>query len=226
MNNPKIIYNQPEYSTIFTKEHQENALKTALDTRKFEIEMYWKRATYFWAFIAATFAAYFLLLTSDKAIQIKGFTIVVSAIGYFFSLGWYFVNRGSKLWQSNWERHVDFLESEIQGPLFAYIKIPEHKFKKLSGEYPFSVSKINQLLSFMMVVFWFSTFIFSIFYCFNKLWINNAWQIYYLLTTILIFATALILASCIFKKQSQSFLKEWYDSLSEDEKKGSFISKK
>jgi hypothetical protein len=30
----------------------------ALDIRKFEIELYWKRATYFWTFIGATFAAY------------------------------------------------------------------------------------------------------------------------------------------------------------------------
>lgn len=35
------------------------ALKMALDTRKFEIELYWKRATYFWAFIALAFGAFF-----------------------------------------------------------------------------------------------------------------------------------------------------------------------
>jgi hypothetical protein len=28
------------------------ALQTALDVRKFEIDLYWKRATYFWPFIA------------------------------------------------------------------------------------------------------------------------------------------------------------------------------
>ena len=31
------------------------ALAYALDIRKFEIELYWKRGTYFWAFIAAAF---------------------------------------------------------------------------------------------------------------------------------------------------------------------------
>src|ERR1035437_1957034 len=34
------------------------ALKTALDVRKFEIELYWKRTTYFWAFIVAALVAY------------------------------------------------------------------------------------------------------------------------------------------------------------------------
>lgn len=36
------------------------ALALALDIRKFEIDLYWKRATYFWAFIAAAFAGYAL----------------------------------------------------------------------------------------------------------------------------------------------------------------------
>ena len=34
------------------------ALRFALEIRKFEIELYWKRGTYFWAFIAVAFAAY------------------------------------------------------------------------------------------------------------------------------------------------------------------------
>ena len=34
----------------------EKALEYALETRKFEIELYWERAKYFWAFIAASFA--------------------------------------------------------------------------------------------------------------------------------------------------------------------------
>jgi hypothetical protein len=37
---------------------QKEALAHALEIRRFEIELYWKRATYFWTFIAAAFAAY------------------------------------------------------------------------------------------------------------------------------------------------------------------------
>ena len=32
------------------KDKAEKALDFALDIRKFEIELYWKRVTYFWAF--------------------------------------------------------------------------------------------------------------------------------------------------------------------------------
>ncbi|MCC9001729.1 MAG: hypothetical protein LM549_03765, partial [Candidatus Competibacter sp.] len=40
----------------------ESALEKALDIRKFEIELYWKRAAYFWTLIAAAFAGYFIIL--------------------------------------------------------------------------------------------------------------------------------------------------------------------
>jgi len=39
----------------------EKALNLALDIRKFEIELYWKRATYFWTFIGAALAGYALV---------------------------------------------------------------------------------------------------------------------------------------------------------------------
>ena len=39
------------------------ALERAWKNRDFEIEHYWKRATYFWTFTAATFLGYFTVLT-------------------------------------------------------------------------------------------------------------------------------------------------------------------
>jgi hypothetical protein len=169
----KYINDKKEYDTEFKVRVRKKALKTALDTRKFEIELYWKRATYFWAFIVASLTAYFVLLNSSNFSKISGFTIVISAIGFFFSLGWYFVNRGSKHWQENWEQHVAFLEVEFQGPLFGYVKNPKDPFSKLFKGYPFSVSKINQILSIIMTVFWFGTFVFSIFLSFDYLYYFN-----------------------------------------------------
>ena len=109
-----------EFNNDSTKENRKvvQALKVALDTRKFEIELYWKRATYFWAFIATSFTAYFLLLNSNNIANNKFFTIIISLIGYLFSLGWYFVNCGSKYWQENWEQHVANLEQPYIGTLF------------------------------------------------------------------------------------------------------------
>jgi len=44
------------------KARYKSALKQALDIRKFEIEMYWKRATYFWTFISVIYGGYFYLV--------------------------------------------------------------------------------------------------------------------------------------------------------------------
>src|SRR3954453_2108820 len=91
---------------------QAEALRTALDIRKFEIDLYWKRAAYFWTFIAAAFAGYFVL---QKEGADPANLSVVTSLGCLFSLGWYFVNRGSSSWQRNWERHVDLLEDPVTG---------------------------------------------------------------------------------------------------------------
>lgn len=40
------------------QEKNKLALDRAWQTRNFEIEMYWKRASYFWAFIATSFGGY------------------------------------------------------------------------------------------------------------------------------------------------------------------------
>jgi lipopolysaccharide export LptBFGC system permease protein LptF len=69
------------------------ALAEAHKNRKFEIDLYWKRATYFWTFIAAAFAGYFLL---QNGASNSTTSFVVACLGFVFSLSWYFVNRGSK----------------------------------------------------------------------------------------------------------------------------------
>jgi hypothetical protein len=125
------------------------ALDRALDIRKFEIDLYWKRATYFWAFLAVTLAGYFTLRAANIADEIKGDALlIVSCLGVVFSVTWYFVNRASKFWQENWENHVNLLEGKVIGPLYeTVLGDADIRFWKLSGPYPFSVSKLNQILS-------------------------------------------------------------------------------
>ena len=61
------------------------ALALALDVRKFEIELYWKRATYFWAFLAVILAGYFALLASkDLPCAEKGEALLTTSC-----LGWW-----------------------------------------------------------------------------------------------------------------------------------------
>jgi hypothetical protein len=133
----------------------EEALKQALDIRKFEIELYWKRATYFWTIIGVIFAGYFLLLKSDGLKAHSNLILLVNCIGFLFFLSWWLVNRGSKFWQNNWERHVDLLEDDIMGPLYKrVIQTGDLNWFKIHKEYNYSVSKINQFLSFFVTLIW------------------------------------------------------------------------
>jgi hypothetical protein len=141
---------------------QKEALKHALDIRKFEIELYWKRAAYFWTFIAAAFAAFFLLSRTSSSIQFE-MCYLVSSMGLVFSFGWYLVNRGSKAWQRNWEAHVDLLEDEVMGPLYKMtINRYRYDFLDPTDAFPFSVSKINQLLSLFVVAIWIFLLLYSL----------------------------------------------------------------
>lgn len=143
------------------------AIKIALETRKFEIELYWKRATYFWAFLVSAFGIYFYTYTMDDAkisypLSKDMLLIFSSSIGLLLSLCFYFVNRGSKYWQENWEIQLDILLDKKVGPIFKRVKNPTNKFWCLLEPYPFSVSKVNILLSILMTIIWSILFIFSL----------------------------------------------------------------
>lgn len=138
----------------------EAALQHALDIRKFEISLYWQRATYFWALIAAAFAGYFAVLAAEHMLAPdKTFNaFVIACLGLIFSLSWFLANRGSKYWQENWENHVDMLEDGITGPLYKTIlHRPTNKnllSRLIEGPAPFSVSQINQWVSLFTLVIW------------------------------------------------------------------------
>jgi len=115
---PTTEITQEQYENYFSPEKKrEKALEYALDIRKFEIELYWQRATYFWTFIGAIFAGYFAVQASETALR-QDLAVVLSCLGFVFSIAWLCVNRGSKQWQENWENHVDSLEDNVIGPLY------------------------------------------------------------------------------------------------------------
>ncbi len=152
---------QAEYLSAFTGNKRKEALEHALDIRKFEIDLYWKRATYFWTFIAATLAGYAAIHASTPSKPNTDLLVVLSCLGIVFSFGWFCVNRGSKQWQENWENHVDMLEDETIGPLYKTIlkrppsnSFSEHVSEFMTGPSPFSVSKINQIISLYVTVLW------------------------------------------------------------------------
>jgi hypothetical protein len=82
--------------------------------------------------------------------------LIISCLGFVFSVAWYLVNRASKFWQENWENHVDLMEDAVIGPLYkTVVHDARLRFWRLHGPYPFSVSKINQLLSLFVAALFF-----------------------------------------------------------------------
>ena len=145
------------------KSKKAEALRYALEIRSFEIELYWKRATYFWAFIGATLAGYGAVqaASSIPVSSKQDLSVALSCLGLVFSFGWFCVNKGSKQWQENWENHVDLLEDEIIGPLYKIILMrPKSKNaikgirRFVVGPGSYSVSKINQMISLFVTVLW------------------------------------------------------------------------
>ncbi len=96
------------------------ALKRACERRDFEIEHYWKRATYFWAFQVAIFAAFGLLWGRPGAAagDWSPITILLAALGILTAVTNALSVRGSGFWQQNWESHIDMLENEFEGSLY------------------------------------------------------------------------------------------------------------
>jgi hypothetical protein len=140
------------------KEKTKAALDLALDIRKFEIGLYWQRAAYFWALIAAAFAGYFAILGSEKLPDKEYLAYIVSCIGFIFTWAWFLVNRGSKFWQENWENHVDMLEDGVVGPLYKTIlhRPKKRKFieKYILGPQAISVSRVNLMVSIFTLFIW------------------------------------------------------------------------
>jgi hypothetical protein len=142
---------ETEYKNALLTSNQEQrkaAYEKAWESRKFEIENYWKRATYFWTFLVPAFAGYFAVINSasykefDSLNHVELYLII--CIGFLISIAWALVNKGSKSWQRHWEIHVDLLEDTITGPLYKII----HPTKT------YSVSKINELVSWFFAFVW------------------------------------------------------------------------
>jgi hypothetical protein len=135
----------------------EKFLDKAYDIRKFEIEMYWKRATYFWGFIAVSYTLFVLLNTSKINVEKKELAtlqLLVTSLGLIFSYGWYIVNRGSKFWTKNWHEIIDFLEGLIKRPFHRLKMSSENSLLKVFSHYRFSVTDTNLIISFFNFLVW------------------------------------------------------------------------
>src|SRR5438552_16696563 len=100
----------PEVPEI-THERTLDAYKTALDTRNFEIQLFWQRSNYFLVLNTAIGTGYFALGDDHH------YAILLAAFGVVISWLWLMVNLGSKFWQSRWEKQLEIAEDGL--PQFA-----------------------------------------------------------------------------------------------------------
>ena len=157
------------FEAIGTRDKRElkAALAAAHDIRKFEIELYWKRATYFWLLQAAIFTALGFMWQGDKSATIVLFGIILpsdktdaaglvplglTSLGLLTAIASWFAAEGSKFWQENWERHIDILEDN-QGVLL-------HKTAWVGRDgIRWSVSGTNGWLNIFFSIFWVGLFV-------------------------------------------------------------------
>lgn len=145
------------------------ALEVALDTRKFEIGLYWQRTRYFFgAFLAlGGFSLILALLGLCGKVEqdlIYTLLITVECVGIVAASAWVCANRGSKYWQVNWEQYVDVLGEDFIGPLFQHPIDPKKNKKKR-----YSVSNVNLTLSRYVLGVWLAILVLTIVaWCFSS----------------------------------------------------------
>ncbi|WP_442874858.1 RipA family octameric membrane protein [Desulfovibrio sp. Fe33] len=144
--------------TLEGKNRAKEAYQKAHDVRKFEIDLYWKRALYFWAFEGAFLTAYGIILA--KGTDVDGqfyYLAVLSLFALCFTYLWSLALKGSKQWQENWELHIDFLEECFSGNLYKTVLYRKEK----KGNF-YSVSRINERITYLFMLIWSTTFVGSL----------------------------------------------------------------
>ncbi|WP_226661099.1 hypothetical protein [Alteriqipengyuania lutimaris] len=131
------------------KDSHLRALERAHELRKFEIENYWRRSTYFWGFQLVAFTALALSRTDGEFDPLV--VIAIAMLGTLAATTAILSARGSKFWQENWEMHVDLLEDEVEGLL--------HKTALVKRNLSYSVSRVNERFLQIIAVGWVVIFI-------------------------------------------------------------------
>lgn len=140
----------------------------AIENRKLEIELLWKRSLIFWGFISALFISISSLM--DKA-KDSSLLPILSLTGLVFSVIWTLANRGSKAWQESWEvRAQDFYKNLYEEEnIYGKKKAQQNDIVVLLRSRDYSVSRLLIALSDFSVIVWtgISLFYFPIKYVSN-----------------------------------------------------------
>lgn len=201
------------------EESLKRVFEFANSCRDKEIDRFWSRGTYFWAFIAASFAAYMAVFNSALATNENGIKValslntildmsftakialfVLSFICFIFCFSWLLVHKGSKFWQENWETHISYLENDYMGKIYkSYLDTKNYlEFNKsiLSVKaYKYSVSKISLLCSLLLT---FCSLGLSLFHAILFFLEKDSKEIFYLKRNDFFISIAIIILAIIF----------------------------
>lgn len=152
-----LLGKELQYRDYFTQEDMDKlreAYNKAHDIRKFEIDLYWKRATYFWTLTAALITIFGLFLSNylkpapppptNENLLVS--LSIVSSIGFLLSIFSLMTITSGKYWQKNWEFHITKLQFLFSGDLYQN-NIPREK-------YIYSISNINEKIHGVFIISW------------------------------------------------------------------------
>ena len=100
------------------------AYKTALETRNFEIHLFWQRSNYFLVLNTAIGTGFF-------AIKSDRFALLLGSLGLLASVLWLCVNLGSKFWQSRWEQQVEDQEKLLSPTFDKFFAVDKDDLQKI-----------------------------------------------------------------------------------------------
>ena len=123
------------------------SLNAALETRRLEIELFWRRATFFWGFQIAALTVVGLAVRIDGGDHDPLRLVTLNAsliIGFWAAVAGYLSARGAKYWQEVWEYRLEELEPF---PMFA---ASTTRTKSFLGPGCWSVSK--QYITFLLFI--------------------------------------------------------------------------
>ena len=183
-----------------------DVLERAWTIRTFEIDTSWKRTNYFSIMVGALFIGYYTITKNDNANNYFSndpsffVTILITLLGFIASLTWFFVNKGSKFWQENWEINIDEIESATKHNKVHSNVFTKNKYSAFhpTKTYPFSVSKLNMIFSAIVTISWGGLFIyefykeFDILKCNLKCIMHKVLEDINLFLTIILFITPLL----------------------------------
>jgi len=202
---------------MYKKENLKYTLDRLYECRNIEITNLWQRSVFLSVFLILCFSAYGFLasqlidkFTNEKRdieaeLLISLICVFISMVGMIFSIIWIYMGKGSKAWYEVYERAISKFEKKYKKKL----KIPKKyimgkmKLKKTKKENKifstkaggFSPSKINIAIGQISFILW---CLFTVIHVTFNLIFSEKFDIYSILTMLIIFIFSIVLVYIIF----------------------------